>query len=66
MVAEKKGRLLKVKTILKKNLILNQGGEPDVKTTAKQILIDWQRGEIPFFVPPPNMNEIDEEEEKNS
>lgn len=52
-VAEKKGRLLK-------------GGEPDMKTTAKQILIDWQRGEIPFFVPPPNMNEIEEDEELNN
>lgn len=28
---------------------LRKGGEPDVDATAKIILIDWQRGEIPFF-----------------
>lgn len=30
-----------------------QGGEPDLMTAAKMILHDWQRGKIPFFVPPP-------------
>ena len=39
-VAQKYGKLLK-------------GGEPDVNTVAKMILNDWQRGKIPFFVPPP-------------
>ena len=39
-VAQKYGKLLK-------------GGEPDVNTIAKMILNDWQRGKIPFFVPPP-------------
>ena len=48
LVARKKGRLLK-------------GGEPDIKTTAKLVLIDWQRGEIPFFVPPPQEEEGNEE-----
>ena len=38
-VAIKKGRLKK-------------GGEPDVMTTAKLILIDWQRGELPYFTLP--------------
>jgi nuclear GTP-binding protein len=28
---------------------LRKGGEPDVDATAKIILIDWQRGEIPYF-----------------
>ena len=28
---------------------LRKGGEPDVDATAKIILIDWQRGEIPFY-----------------
>merc|ERR1712203_28785 len=32
---------------------LLKGGEPDVNTIAKMILNDWQRGKIPFFVPPP-------------
>lgn len=50
-LAKKKGRLLK-------------GGEPDIKTTAKLVLIDWQRGEIPFFVPPPK-EVMDLEEDEN-
>ncbi|CAL5405826.1 unnamed protein product [Camellia sinensis] len=29
------------------------GGEPDLMTAAKMVLHDWQRGKIPFFVPPP-------------
>lgn len=32
---------------------LLQGGEPDLMTAAKMVLYDWQRGKIPFFVPPP-------------
>jgi nuclear GTP-binding protein len=39
-VAQKCGKLLK-------------GGEPDINTVSKMILNDWQRGKIPFFVPPP-------------
>ena len=39
-VAQKCGKLLK-------------GGEPDINTISKMILNDWQRGKIPFFVPPP-------------
>lgn len=39
-VAQKSGKLLK-------------GGEPDFNTVAKMVLNDWQRGKIPFFVPPP-------------
>ena len=39
-VAQKSGKLLK-------------GGEPDINTVAKMVLNDWQRGKIPFFVPPP-------------
>lgn len=38
-VSQKYGKLLK-------------GGEPDVNTVAKMILNDWQRGKIPYFVPP--------------
>ncbi|XP_047334007.1 nuclear/nucleolar GTPase 2 [Impatiens glandulifera] len=36
---------------------LLKGGEPDLKTAAKMILHDWQRGKIPFFVPPPREDE---------
>ncbi|KAK8741903.1 hypothetical protein OTU49_002005 [Cherax quadricarinatus] len=39
-VARRMGKLLK-------------GGEPDFNTVAKMILNDWQRGKIPYFVPPP-------------
>ncbi|CAA2938492.1 nuclear/nucleolar GTPase 2 [Olea europaea var. sylvestris] len=36
---------------------LLKGGEPDLKTAAKMILHDWQRGKIPFFVPPPKQED---------
>lgn len=32
---------------------LLKGGDPDTKTMAKILLMDWQRGKIPFFIPPP-------------
>ncbi|XP_068231006.1 uncharacterized protein Ns2 [Palaemon carinicauda] len=32
---------------------LLKGGEPDVNAVAKMVLNDWQRGKIPYFVPPP-------------
>ncbi|CAL4148106.1 unnamed protein product, partial [Meganyctiphanes norvegica] len=32
---------------------LLKGGEPDLNAVAKMILNDWQRGKIPYFVPPP-------------
>lgn len=35
----------------------SQGGEPDLTTAAKMVLHDWQRGKIPFFVPPPQQSE---------
>jgi ribosome biogenesis GTPase A len=28
---------------------LRKGGEPDVDATAKIILVNWQKGEIPYF-----------------
>lgn len=36
---------------------LLRGGEPDFMTAAKMILHDWQRGKIPFFVPPPRQED---------
>jgi len=38
-LARKSGRLLK-------------GGEPDIASVAKMVLNDWQRGKLPYFVPP--------------
>ncbi|MCL7043963.1 hypothetical protein MKW94_014022 [Papaver nudicaule] len=34
---------------------LLKGGEPDMTCAAKMVLHDWQRGRIPFFVPPPKL-----------
>lgn len=31
-----------------------KGGEPDTKHTAKIVLMNWQRGEIPFMQLPPD------------
>lgn len=31
---------------------LLKGAEPDINTTAKMVLNDWQRGKLPFYVPP--------------
>ncbi|KAL0399370.1 UNVERIFIED_CONTAM: Nuclear/nucleolar GTPase 2 [Sesamum radiatum] len=46
---------------------LLKGGEPDLMTAAKVILHDWQRGKIPFFVPPPKQEaDIDEPEERKT
>lgn len=42
---------------------LLKGGEPDLTTVAKMVLHDWQRGKIPFFVPPPQL-EADGSDEK--
>lgn len=49
-----------------KKYINDQGGEPDLATAAKMILHDWQRGKIPFFVPPPHKEEGDSSEKPNS
>ncbi|QCE09923.1 nuclear/nucleolar GTPase 2 [Vigna unguiculata] len=44
---------------------LLRGGEPDLMTGAKMVLHDWQRGRIPFFVPPPKQEEGSEEPNVN-
>jgi nuclear GTP-binding protein len=44
---------------------LLKGGEPDLNTVAKMVLHDWQRGKIPFFVPPPKI-EDDSADEPNT
>ncbi|KAL2944233.1 Nuclear/nucleolar GTPase 2 [Bienertia sinuspersici] len=41
---------------------LLKGGEPDLMTAAKMVLYDWQRGRIPFFVPPPQQEDETSEE----
>ncbi|XP_027340593.1 nuclear/nucleolar GTPase 2 [Abrus precatorius] len=44
---------------------LLKGGEPDLMTAAKMVLHDWQRGKIPFFVPPPRLDDLSEEPNVN-
>jgi len=42
---------------------LSKGGEPDTKHTAKIVLMDWQRGNIPYMVLPPDYVHKKPEEE---
>jgi len=43
---------------------LRKKGEPDLATVAKMVLHDWQRGRLPYFVPPPPAPEGEGEEEE--
>lgn len=57
-LAKKFGKLLK-------------GAEPDINTTAKMVLNDWQRGKLPFYVPPegfeiPKSRMVEEKTEESS
>ena len=36
---------------------LLKGGEPDLNNLSKQIIVDWQRGNIPFYTKPPRSEE---------
>lgn len=40
---------------------LGKGGDPDIEITARIVLKDWQRGQIPFFTMPPEDDEVSEE-----
>lgn len=42
---------------------LLKGGEPDLETVARVVIQDWQKGRLPYFVPPPNANKEDEEDD---
>ncbi|KAM9926685.1 hypothetical protein OXX59_003072 [Metschnikowia pulcherrima] len=53
LIARKHGRLLK-------------GGEPDEAAIAKLVLNDFNRGKIPWFVPPPKDTEVREGEDKKA
>ena len=44
---------------------LVKGGDPDYKATAKIILLDWQKGKIPYYVEPPK-DEINEDSNNNN
>lgn len=52
-LASKTGKLLK-------------GGEPDINNVSKSMIMDWQRGNIPFFeFPPKEENEDDKANEED-
>ncbi|XP_001360630.3 nucleolar GTP-binding protein 2 [Drosophila pseudoobscura] len=52
-LAQKSGKLLK-------------GGEPDVTVTSRMVLNDWQRGKLPFYVPPEGFATPKSQEDKVS
>ena len=41
---------------------LLRGGEPDLNTAARMVLLDWQRGKIPYFTLPPDYEARDGKE----
>lgn len=41
---------------------LTKGGEPDLNTVGKMVLLDWQRGRLPFFTLPPDHVDLEEDE----
>lgn len=43
---------------------LLRGGEPDFNNISKQIIVDWQRGNIPYFTNPPKTEEEENNENK--
>ena len=45
---------------------LHKGGEPDLHTVSKMILNDWLRGKIPYYVAPPERDELDIQPKKKS
>ncbi|KAK6202867.1 nucleolar GTP-binding protein 2 [Scheffersomyces amazonensis] len=53
LIARKQGRLIK-------------GGEPDESGVSKQVLNDFNRGKIPWFVPPPKDEEERSGEDKKA
>jgi len=45
---------------------LRKGAEPDLKAVSKMVLMDWQRGKIPYFALPPLSEEMMLEEAKKT
>merc|ERR1711990_1210431 len=41
---------------------LKKGGEADVNNVCRSIIMDWQRGNIPFFTKPPTKDEAEAEQ----
>ena len=53
-----------LKQLCQKTGKLLKGGEPDINNISKTIIVDWQRGNIPYFTQPPKNEEEEEKEEK--
>ena len=51
-ILEYEGHVDFLEQLAKKMGKLMKGAEPDTNTTAKMVLNDWQRGKLPFYVPP--------------
>jgi nuclear GTP-binding protein len=45
-----------------KNGKLMKKGEPDIKSVSVNVINDWQRGKLPFFVAPPKIENDDEDD----
>ena len=43
---------------------LLKGGEPDLNNLSRQIIVDWQRGRLPYVTPPPKNEQEEEIENK--
>ena len=43
---------------------LVKGGEPDLNNCSKHIIMDWQRGNIPYFNLPPKAENAEESEDE--
>lgn len=43
---------------------LLKGGEPDINNVCKSIIMDWQRGNIPYFSHPPKDAEAEGQEQE--
>jgi nuclear GTP-binding protein len=41
---------------------LHKGGKPDYTLTARKMIFDWQRGKLPWFIPPPFEDDIEKAE----
>ena len=37
---------------------LVRGGDADLNTTARMVLLDWQRGRLPFYSLPPDYTDL--------
>mmetsp|Transcript_17787 Transcript_17787/g.30133 ORF Transcript_17787/g.30133 Transcript_17787/m.30133 type:complete len:172 (-) Transcript_17787:77-592(-) len=53
-----------LKQLCRKSGKLQRGGEPDYNNVSRQIIVDWQRGNIPYCTMPPKNEEEEKEEDK--